>query len=180
MQARRLMITAATIAVLAAPGALFAQGHGGFGGGGGFGWEGGFGDGGFGGHHGSGGFGLQRLERMLPRIADKLGLTEDQQTKIQATIDETLSATEGLRQELDETVDEYRAAHEPRQFDEDEFRSFLQKMAPVKIDLAVADAGAMHYIFSEILTDEQREMLEGFKGMMGGRGPRRSGGQSGS
>lgn len=181
MKVRSILTTALMAAAVAVPGAALAQvGPGGPGGpGGGF-------------HHGdpglffdhggfAGGPNLYRLQQRLPRMAEFLGLTDDQVAQIETIIDEEMAVIEPLRTQLHDTVQAYLDSHDPGTFDEAEFRSFLEETAPVKIDIEVASARAMSRVFN-VLTPEQREQMQEFRGMAGrrGGGKRFEGGPTGS
>ena len=178
MNVRSILTTAMMMAIAAVPGTVLAQaGPGGPGGGfhrgdpSGFGGHGGFG----------GGPDLYRLQHRLPRMAEFLGLTEEQVTQIEAIIDEELTVIEPLRTQLHDAVQAYRDSHDPGQFDEFEFRSFLEEVAPLKIDIEVANARAMSRVF-DVLTPEQREQMQQFRGsaMRRGGGKRFGSGSTGS
>ena len=178
MNVRSILTTAMMMAIAAVPGTVLAQaGPGGPGGGfhrgdpSGFGGHGGFG----------GGPDLYRLQHRLPRMAEFLGLTEEQVTQIEAIIDEELTVIEPLRTQLHDAVQAYRDSHVPGQFDEFEFRSFLEEVAPLKIDIEVANARAMSRVF-DVLTPEQREQMQQFRGsaMRRGGGKRFGSGSTGS
>ncbi len=162
-----IFVTLAAIALTAA-GPLYAQG----GPGGGMG-----GPGGFHGHGGFGGGGLDRLEHMLPRLADYLELTEEQQIQIQAILDEELPAIQDLRNQARDARELYLENHDPGQFNEAEVRAFAQSQASLHIEMAVASARAMSRIYN-VLTPEQQNQLQDLRGLMGRqRGPRHGGGR---
>jgi Spy/CpxP family protein refolding chaperone len=178
MNVRSILTTALMMAIAAVPGTVPAQvGPGGPGGGfhrgdpSGFGGHGGFG----------GGPDLYRLQHRLPRMAESLGLTEEQVTQIEAIIDEELTVIEPLRTQLHEAVQAYRDSHDPGQFDEIELRSFLERVSPLKIDIEVATARAMSRAF-DVLTSEQLDQMLEFRGSAGrrGGGKRFGGGPTGS
>jgi len=176
MKARTMIIAMVAAAVLAAPGVSIAQGGpggpGGPGGGQG-GWDGHGGPGGFGAH---GGFGIHRLERMLPRLAEYLDLSQEQQDQIQAILDEEMPAIQDLRDQIHTARQAFMDGHVPGEFDEAALRAFLAEQSPLKIDLAVAGARTMSRVLN-VLTPEQREQLEKLRGLRGRRGPRHGCGQ---
>jgi Spy/CpxP family protein refolding chaperone len=178
MNVRSILTTALMVAMVTVPGTVLAQvGPGGPGGGflGGDAW-------GFGGHGGfEGGASLYRLQHRLPRMAEFLGLSEEQVTQIEAIIEQDMAIIEPLRTQLHDTVQAYRDSHDPGQFDEFEFRSFLEEVAPLKIDIEVANARAMSRVF-DVLTPEQREQMQQLRGsgMRRGGGKRFGGGSNGS
>jgi Spy/CpxP family protein refolding chaperone len=168
MKVRTMFTTAVMVALVAVPGTVLAQvGPGGPGGGfhrdlgdfGGPGFHGGFG----------GGPDLYRLEHRLPRMAEHLGLTEDQVAQIEAIIDEEMAVIEPLREQLHDMVQAHLDDHDPGRFDESELRSFLEEVSPLKIDIEVAGARAHSRVFN-VLTPEQREQMKEFRGLGGRRG----------
>lgn len=178
MKARTIIITAIAAVALAAPGVTFAQG---FGQGGGFG--GGFGaHGGFGGPGDLGARGLHRLERMLPRMADRIGLTGEQVDLIQKALDDAdddVAVHVGNLRQIAQDFG-YGEGCDPGTFNEQNLRDFLDAQHDDKVEIHVITARTMHYIFYTVMSPEQREQMQGLKTMMGGRGPHRSGGQTGS
>ena len=161
MKVRKILITAATVAALAAPGTVLAQG--GFGGPLGMGMHGGF-----------GGPGLQRFEEMLPQMADFLDLTEVQQSQIQAILDEETPAIADLRDQLQAAHEAFRSTHEPGQFDEASFRTFAESQSQLHVELMVAGARTMSRIHN-VLTPEQQDTLQEVRGLFGRRGGRGQG-----
>lgn len=169
MNVRTILTTALMLASAWVPGTVLAQaGPGGPGGGIHRGDPGGIH--GLGGHGGfGGGPDIYRLQHRLPRMAEFLGLTEDQVTQIEAIIDDEMAVIEPLRTQLHGTVQEYRESNDPAQFDESAFRSFLESVSPLKIDIEVAGARALSRVYS-VLTPEQREQMHEFRGPAGRRG----------
>jgi Spy/CpxP family protein refolding chaperone len=153
-------------ALVAVPGTVLAQGGPGGPGGGfhsGDAW-------GFGGHGGfEGRASLYRLQHRLPRMAEFLGLSEEQVTQIEIIIEQEMAVIEPLRTQLHDTVQAYRGSLDPGQFDEVEFRSFLEDVAPLKIDIEVANARALSSVFN-VLTPEQQEQMQQFRASAGRRG----------
>lgn len=177
MTVRQMLTTAVAVALVAVPGTVLAQ----YGPGGpGEGFHrglGGFGEPGFHGGFG-GGPDLYRLQQRLPRMAEFLGLTDDQVTQIEGIIDEEMAVIEPLREQLHGMVQAHLEDHDPGQFDELELRSFLEQVSPLKIEIEVAGARALSRVFN-ILTPEQREQMLEFRGTAGRHGGgRRFGGDS--
>ncbi len=171
--------------LLAIPSAAIAQTSPGPGPGDGSGWGGGpaggaWGGGGWGQGPHIGGFGdahgLGFLERMLPRLAEELGLSEEQLQEIQAVVDEERPRIEELAAELRALHETRRETHDPAVFDEGEVRAFAQQQFLVQVELMVVvertRAAAL-----QVLTEEQRQQLEEMRGEIGTRFKRRSGGR---
>lgn len=170
MKARNIILTLAAAALMVAP--AFAQG----GPGGGNGWgQGGHGGGSWG-QRGPGGHGLGFFERVLPRVAEEIGLTDEQLAEIQTIIDEARPGIEELAGQLRALQQERREDHDPAVFNESETRVFAQQRAEIQVELMVitektrADA-------LQVLTEEQRDQLEEMRGNFGGKSKRRSGGR---
>jgi Spy/CpxP family protein refolding chaperone len=162
MKARHIILTIAAVAVLAAPTTVLAQ----RGPGGGPGWHGG----------GEGGDHLGFFERRLPRMAEELGLSDEQLEKIQAIADAARPEIEAHAEQLRESREAYRAANDdPTVFDEAAFRSHAAAQHEIQTDLMVAVGKAKADVFA-VLTPEQREQLEEMRASFGGRKAFRRGG----
>jgi Spy/CpxP family protein refolding chaperone len=180
MNARHIILTIAALAILAAPAAVLAQqgpgpgdgsgpyagGHGGRGMHGGRGWHG----------DGDGTDGLRFLERMLPRMAETLGLSDEQVVEIQAIADEaraTIEEAEYLEQ-LRAEREAYRATNDdPRIFNEAAFKSHAAAMHQIQTEIGVVVGQAKADIFN-VLTDEQLEQFLEIRNSFG-RNSRRGG-----
>jgi protein CpxP len=155
MRANTILITTLAIAAIAVPGAAAAQGFGG--------------PPGFGGPDEIGGPGLPFLEHMLTRIADDLGLTDAQQSQIQAILDEERPAIESMREQLRDAHQAFRDSHPPGEFDEAAVRAFAESQSQTHVELMVAGARTMSRVHN-VLTPEQREQLLQMRGRHGRRG----------
>jgi len=182
MKARHIILTIAAIVALAAPTAVFAQtgpgpGEGdgsGPGLGSGFGHHGG-GRGGFG--SGDGSDGLRFFERMLPRLAEELGLSDEQLDQIQGIIDATGPEIERLAGLLRDGREAYRAEHnDPTIFDEGAFRAHAAAQHQIQTELGLVVGRTKANVFS-VLTPEQIEELEGMRRGFGSKSYRRGGGR---
>jgi Spy/CpxP family protein refolding chaperone len=164
MTARTIILTIAAAAICTAPMAAIAQpGPGG----GGPGWHGG----------GTGGDHLGFFERRLPRMAEELGLSDEQLEKIQAVADAARPEIEKYAEQLRNGREAYRAEYDnPAEFDESAFRAHAQDQHLVQTELMVAVAKARAEIFAQ-LTPEQIEQLEEMRGSFGKRAFRRGGGR---
>ena len=169
MKARNIILTLAAAALVAAP--AFAQG----GPGGGCG-HGGPGGGGFGQRGPAGGHGLAFFEHMLPRVADEIGLTDEQIIDIRAILDEARPGIEELADQLHTLQQERRENHDPAVFNEVETRAFAEHKAEIQADLMVAvDKTRAEAL--QVLTEEQREQLEELRGSGNNQFKRRPGGR---
>jgi hypothetical protein len=180
MKVQTMILTVATVAILAVPGAALAQGQGGWGGGG-PGGHGIHGGGGWGGDDGFDGRGLHRLEWILPRLAERLGLEESEVEAVQQILDK---AQDDIQHQLDlmrgAVGDVEPGSFHGDDFDADQFRGHLVTTSPFKIEIQVISASAMNAIMFDVLDEEQREMLKGLRKGMVRRGSRGSGGRAGS
>jgi Spy/CpxP family protein refolding chaperone len=173
MRAQNIILAIAAAVVIAAPGAVLAQGPPGGGGAWGHGPHGG-------GFDGGPGDGLGIFDRMLPRLADSLGLTDDQLTRIQTILDDARPEIEDLAAQLRAGREAYREAHDdPASFDEGAFRSHAAEQAQIRIDLMVLTHSTRAKAFA-VLTPEQLAQLEEMRGDFGRQLKRRSGGRRSS
>jgi Spy/CpxP family protein refolding chaperone len=168
MKARHIISTIAALAILAAPTAVLAQGgpkdgpgpHG-------------PGPGGFFG--GPGGDHLGFFERGLPRMAEDLGLSDEQLEKIEGIVDATRPKVEDYAEQLRESRESFRAENSDlTKFDEPAFRAHALQQYQIQTELMVVVGKAKAEIFS-ILTPEQREQLEEMRGAFGQKSFRRGG-----
>ena len=182
MKVRNTILTIAAAVLVAVPLTLVAQGvpgggsgHGPGGGPGGDAW----GQGRHGGHHGPDN-GLGFLERMLPRLAEKLELTDEQLAEIQTILDEARPGIEAYAEQLRAGREAYREAQtDPTVFDEGAFRAHATGQSQIQIDLMVLTQSTRAKALS-VLTDEQLAQLEEMRGDFGKRFTRRPGGRRSS
>ena len=185
MKARHIILTIAAVVVLAAPTTALAQmGPGpGDGTGSGGAWGGdqgphGGGPGRHGDHDGADGLGF--FERMLPRLAEELGLSDEQLAQIQTIVDEARPKIEGFAQQLRDGREAYRAAHEdPTYFNADDFRAHATIQHEIQTELGVVAGQAKADAF-EVLTPEQLAQLQELRGSFGSGKARRGGGRHSS
>jgi len=187
MRARNIILTIAAAILIAAPTAVFAQNGPGPGDGTGSGgaWGGGQGP-----HRGGqgrfgdaeGGDGLRFFERMLPRVAEELGLSDEQLSQIQTIVDAARQTIEekGYIEQLRAEREAYRAANEdPTVFNEGAFREHSSAQHRIQTELGVVAGQAKADAF-EVLTPEQRQQLEEMRSKFGQKNFRRSGGRRSS
>jgi len=185
MKARHIILSFAAAIVLAAPTTVLAQTGPGTGGGPGGGWGGGYGphggdQGWFGG--GEGGHGLHFFERMLPRLAEELGLSDEQLSEIQSIVDATRLKIdeEGWVEQLRAEREAYRAANEdPTVFNQGAFREHAATQHRIQTELGVVSGQAKADAL-KVLTPEQLELLEDLRGNFGRKSYRRGGGRRSS
>jgi Spy/CpxP family protein refolding chaperone len=182
MKARHIFLTLAAAIVLAAPTTVLAQTGPGPGDGSGSGGAWGGDQGRHGGGHGrfgdhEGGDGLRFFEHMLPRLAEELGLSDEQLSEIQTIVDTARPKIEDSAQKLREGRETYREAIEdPTYFNEEAFRAHAEAQHSIQTELGVVVGQAKADVFS-VLTPEQREQLEEMRGSFGKRSFRHSGGR---
>ncbi len=179
MKVRNTILTIAAAVLVAVPLTLVAQGvPGGDNGPGPGGGPGGgaWGQGPHGGNHGPDN-GLGFIERMLPRFAEQLGLTDVQLAEIQTILDEARPGIEAYAEQLRAGREAYREAHpDPTIFAEGAFRAHATEQSQIQIDLMVLTQSAKANALA-VLTPEQLAQLEEMRGNFGKRFTRRSGGR---
>lgn len=152
MTKRKLTFTILALSLLTIPFIAIAQGHHG-----GRGEGAGDGPGGFFGHdRGHGGFGPGML---LGRLADKLELSDEQRTEIEAIYEASREATSELRDQRDAAREQYRETHEIGVFDETQARQFAETVTGIQAELMVAHMRANAEAFN-VLTPEQQDELK--------------------
>jgi Spy/CpxP family protein refolding chaperone len=185
MKARHIILSLAAVLVIAAPTTLLAQAGPGPGDGSGSGGAWGAGQGPHGGGHGrfgdpEGGDGLRFFERMLPKLAEELGLSDEQLSQIQTVVDTARPKIEEYTGQLREGREVYRAANEdPTYFNADTFRAHAQAQHSIQTELGVVVGQAKADAF-KVLTPEQLEQLEEMRGNFGRKSFRRGGGRRSS
>jgi Spy/CpxP family protein refolding chaperone len=175
MKTRNIILTILAAVLIAVPGTVMAQSGSGYGPGGG----GGYGP--HGGHHGgfAGGDGggiLQFLEHMLPRLTERLELSDGQVAEIQAILDKEGPVIQGYVEDLRNGRETWRETNDPAVFDEAAVTAFAESQGAIHVELMVAADRAKASIF-QVLSLEQREQLEEMRGDRGKRFTRRSGGR---
>jgi Spy/CpxP family protein refolding chaperone len=182
MRARHIILIIAAAIFLAAPTTVSAQAGPGPGDGSGpvGGWGGGRGPHGGGpGWFGDpeGGDGLHFFEHMLPRLAEDLGLSDEQLEEIQAILDAARPEIEDLIEQLREGREAYRASiDDPTVFDEPAFRTHAEAQHKIQTELGVV-AGKARADALKVLTPEQLAQLEEMRGSFGEKMLRRGGGR---
>ena len=180
MKARNIILTIAAVVLLAAPATALAQAGPGDGSGSGGAWGSGHGPhGGNPGRFGNteGTDGLRFFERMLPRLAEELELSEEQLTAIEAIADEARPKIDSYAQALREGREAYRAANQdPTTFDEGSFRAHAAAQHEIQTELGVV-AGQAKAAALAVLTPELLAQLEEMRGNFGRKSFRRGGGR---
>jgi Spy/CpxP family protein refolding chaperone len=142
MKARTIILTVTAAALVAAPAILVAQ-HGPGGG------PAGFRDGGPTGHG---------MLRMLPRLADKLELTQAQRDQIHAIIEDGKPELEALRDQSAAAREQFHETTDFGNFDETAYRSFFESQAQLHVEMQLIGAQMVSHVFV-LLTPEQRQEL---------------------
>lgn len=162
MKARTLILTISAAALIAAPAVLIAQ-HG----------PGGPAGESFG---GPGGHGQHGFLRMLPRLADKLDLSEDQRNRIQTIVETGKPEIEALREQTRTERDAFRDSHEIGDFDETTFRAHFESQAQLHVEMQLAGAEMASQAYAVLTPDQQQELLELMELFRDGHGGKRNGG----
>jgi Spy/CpxP family protein refolding chaperone len=173
MKLRSTILSIAIAAAIAAPAVLAAQGP--ACGGAGFGH----------GHHGGqvagpDGDGPGFLEHMLPRLAERLELSDEQVAAIEAILADSQPEIEGYAAELRAGREAYREAHpDPTAFDESSFRAHAAEQARVQTELMVAAQRTKARVLAQLSPEQLTELGE-MRGAAGKRFMRRPGGRHSS
>ncbi|MCU0305667.1 MAG: Spy/CpxP family protein refolding chaperone [Thermoanaerobaculales bacterium] len=174
MNAKSLILTITAAALLAGPAAVLAQqGPGGCDGDGPHGPAAFGGFGGFGGPDGDLGHGLLRL---LPRLADRLELTEAQQAQILAIIEANRPALESLHDQAVAAREAFADAYGPGDFDAAAFRTFFEAQAALHVEMRMIGAAASAEAWAVLTPEQQAELLDLIELLRDGRGGPRDGG----
>jgi len=110
-------------------------------------------------------------ERRFERMAEALGLSEEQKAEIKAIRAEERQACRPLRQQMREDREQLRALVEASRFDEAAVRALAEKQSGARIEMIVSKARMWHRI-NAVLTPEQREKAKALRPPMGKRGGR--------
>jgi Spy/CpxP family protein refolding chaperone len=106
-----------------------------------------------------GGLDLERLQRLLPRIAELLELTPAQVFEIGAILVDELPGIRDLADQLAAARRDYWSSHDLGDFDEDEYRSFLASISPIETELRVAGVRTTSRIWNVLSPDQQQRLL---------------------
>ena len=172
MKVRTLFLTLATLAVVAAPLMVTAQAGPGGGAGSGYGSRG----------HGPAGHGngLGFFDRALPRLAERLELSDQQMEAIQAIVDEARPQLENYAEQLRAGREAWREGNDdPTVFNEGAFRSHMDQQHRIKTELMVKVQQTKAQALA-VLTPEQLEQFEEMHDQLGQRFKRGSGHRRGS
>jgi len=123
---------------------------------------------------------MRFFERMLPRLAEELGLSDEQLSEIQTIVDEARPKIEAYAQQLREGRETYRATNEdPTYFDPETFRAHARTQHEIQTEQGVVAGQAKADAFS-VLTPEQLAQLEEMRANFGSGKAHRSGGRRSS
>jgi len=113
-----------------------------------------------------------RCDHRLQRMAEVLGLSAEQQSQIQAIIQDERETVAPLEEKLQASRQELRAATQAENFDETAVRSIAAGQAATRTEMIVARARMQNRIHA-ILTPEQRAQAEKLRPLLHeGRGHR--------
>ncbi len=93
------------------------------------------------------------------RVAERLGLNDEQQEQIQAIRKEERNGHQALREDMREYQVQMRQLTDDGTFDENAIRTLAEEKAKIQVEMAVAKA-RMHSQVHEIMTPEQRELAK--------------------
>jgi hypothetical protein len=97
---------------------------------------------------------------MLPALADTLGLSEQQRDQLQALKNEAMNQRQTHRQKMMADRKEFMALFEEGQPSSDQVRRHMMAMAEMRVDQR-ATLYEVAQQMRQVLTDEQRQMLDG-------------------
>jgi len=122
-----------------------------------------------------GGLDLERLQRLLPRIAELLELTPGQRAEIVLILAEELPGIRDLADQLAAARRDYWSSHDLGDFDEDEYRSFLAAVSPIETELRVAGVRTTSRIWNVLSPDQQQRLLRLIRILLDTNAPRHGG-----
>ncbi|SHJ36278.1 LTXXQ motif family protein [Malonomonas rubra DSM 5091] len=121
----------------------------------------------------------ERMGQRLEMMAAVLDLSEDQQSKIKALMDQQWQNRQGDREEMQAAREAMREARQADPFNEADFRAKAETMNALKTERMIERAKLQADI-KAVLTPEQQEKAETLRGMMGfGKKGKRGGARGG-
>ena len=102
--------------------------------------------------------GIHGPERMMQRISEKLELTQEQQTKLEAVKDALVEGRQAFRQERAETFDKVIAEVRKSEMDESTVMALVEERTS-RIDVLAPGVVGPVVEFHKSLNDEQREKV---------------------
>jgi len=120
------------------------------------------------------GFNIDRIERMTNRMAEKLGLSDEQSAAIETILTASRAQAEPLQAELAGVRGQMRGFVTAEAFDEQALRAQLQANAATMTELMVIGARTMHDVRAQ-LTPEQQAEAEAMMAKFGDRRGHRHG-----
>ncbi len=133
-----------------------------------------------GGPHGDGfgGAGAHGLLRMLPRLAERLEISEAQQDQIHAIIDARKPALDALRDQASAAREVFHERYDIGDYDEVAFRAFFESQAQLHVEMQLLGADTVSQVWDVLTPEQQEELLEIIELFRDGRGgPRHGGGK---
>ena len=109
-------------------------------------------------HRGPGGKGFN-----VERMSNRLNLTEEQRTQVQAIVDGNSEQMTDLRTRMQQNRETMRQLVQQTPFAEEEIRELADEQGDLKADMIVLRAQQRSEI-NAILTDEQRAQMENMRG----------------
>ncbi|CCQ09945.1 envelope stress induced periplasmic protein [Pseudoalteromonas luteoviolacea B = ATCC 29581] len=106
------------------------------------------------------------------RIAQKLGLTESQKSEIQQILEQGRELIATLGGDRQAHLEQLKALLNDATFDETKARAILQGQQPEQLEIQIEQLRTRHQVL-QVLTDEQRVLLESLKEDKRDKGPRR-------
>jgi Spy/CpxP family protein refolding chaperone len=97
---------------------------------------------------------------MLPRFAERIGLSDAQLDQVEAIVDAREPELEALHDQATAARDAFRDAHEIGDFDEAEFRTHFSSQAQIHVEMKLIGAEMMSQAWDVLTAEQQQELLE--------------------
>jgi Spy/CpxP family protein refolding chaperone len=154
MKARTVLLTLTAAALISAPAAMAQTGPGDCDG------TGPHGSGIMGGPGGHGGHGGHGFLRMLPRVADKIGLSDEQLDRIQTIVETYRPTLEALHEDAVAEREAFRDTYGFGSYDETVFRDHFDSQADLHVEMKLIGARMTSEVWSILTSEQQEELLE--------------------
>jgi Spy/CpxP family protein refolding chaperone len=117
------------------------------------------------------------LLRMLSRIGERIGLTEAQQTEVQAIIDARQPELENLHEQAAASREAFRASHEFGDWNEAAFREHFTSQAQLHVEMKLIGAEMASQVWDVLTSEQQQQLLDIIELIGPGHGPGKGGGK---
>lgn len=144
MNAKNIILTLATAALLVAPVAVLAQG------------------GPPPGHHGGPGFGPgpDGIFHRLPMLTEILDLSSDQVDQITGIFEAQRSEVEPLMEQMRTAREDFHSTTGPGSFDEATYRAFFERQAATRVEMHLIQAQGVAEAWAVLTPEQQQELSD--------------------